>query len=348
MTDYQIPEWLQKRQARGIAAQLAVSLPSGTVPYLSIKGSRFTLWDAAGNERSVGALDDKLGVYLDVNICDSNAHLSKVYYARAYDPNAESFQAPDCWSDNGLAPSAQAAVPQHADCKTCPHNQWGSGTSRVTGKQTKACSDVQKLAIAVPGFPDMVFLLRVPPASLKNLGKYIQEISAFSIPGLGRRTDVSDLITRVYFMKDAVGILGFTSVNLVDEATAATADKALEAKMTEGLLGKNDQPYTGEVGVAPAIQAASISHSLPPPASPPPIPRAVEPTPPPPAPRGRGRPPKVAEAPATQAPFMPQQQTNGGQEAAPKAPGPTFGMQAASAVPDDMAARIAAALKLKT
>jgi hypothetical protein len=379
---------LQNRASRGIAAQLATSLPSGTVPYLSIKGSRFTLFDAAGNERQVGFMDSQVGMALDVCVVDSNPHVSKIYYAKAYDPNADVSLPPDCWSDNGIAPSSQAAAPQHRDCKTCPHNQWGSDTSRITGKSTKACNDVQKVAIAVPGQGDMVFLLRIPPASLKHMAKYIQEIGSFSAGG--RKVDICDLVTRVYFDKDAVGILKFTAAGWVDAETAAIADKAYESKATESIVGKLDRPYTGEVGILPAARQVEQRTLAPPAPAYPPIPgqpflgyqgdvhasdgtnlttTTVE------AVKKRGRPRKepVQEAPATQAPFLASSPVpsptlqNGSQspsevedipnflkrtpETPPpsvKPPGPSFGMQAATAAPDDMQARIAAVLAMKT
>ncbi len=390
MTELNLPAHIASRQSRGLAAQLALSLPTGTVPYLSIKGSRFTLFDAAGNERQVGAMSPDLGMYLDLCIVDSNPKVSKIYYAREFDPNAE-MVPPDCWSDNGLAPSSQAISPQHGDCKTCPHNQWGSATSRLTGKGTKACNDVQKVAIAVPGTGDMIFLLRIPPASLKNLAKYIQEIGSFSAGG--RKVDINDLITRVYFDKEAVGILKFTAAGWVDEATAAVSDKAYESKSTAQIVGKNDQPYTGAIEVLPAAQTAeeralSTRVMAPPPPSPMQVnsqpgqiafPQTVD-TPPAPKPRGRPRKEPAQEVPATQAPFMSAPvavpsssgaqvqpalgalQGNGEDEGIPsflkrtetppaptaKPAGPSFGMQAPTPIPEDMNARIAAALAIKT
>ena len=94
-------------------------------------------------------------------------------------------------------------------------------------------------------------------------------------------------------------------------------------------------------------------------------------------PRGRPRKEPVQEAPATQAPFM-QASTNGPSGGSPPSPsepeeipdflkriesapgmppasqptpkptGPSFGMQSAQAAPEDMAARIAAVLAMKT
>jgi hypothetical protein len=253
---------------------------------------------------------------------------------------------------------------------------------------------VQKVAVVVPGFKDNVFLLRIPPVSLKWLGKYIQEIS--SISAGGRKVDISDLITRVYFQKDQVGVLGFTPASFVDPETAATGDRAYENKATDVLIGKNDRPFTGEVGLPPPAKPAEQGTLAPPPAqslSERAAAMAAQQTPLPKEenaaavtrvfnlgqeePKKPGRPKKeaVAEAPATQAPFMTAPATNGTsgvatapgddgldipsfltrtEPAAPPAPptpkpaGPSFGMQQAQAAPEDMAARITAILGMKT
>ncbi len=384
-----LPAHLAGRAARNLAGQLAASLPTGGVPYVSIKGSRFTLFDATGNEKQVGAMSPDVGLYLDLCVVDSNPHISKVYYTRPYDQNAEGV-APDCYSDNGIGASAQAMHPQSANCKTCPHNEWGSAVSNQTGKPTKACNDVQKVAVAVPGFKNQIFLLRIPPASLKHLGKYVQEVG--SISAGGRKVDISDLITRVYFQKDAVGVLGFAPVAFVDPETAATGDKAVEIKATDLLVGKNDRVIQGQL--APPTAAPRQEQALPPP-----VPWQQGPQGAPHGqqiagavvergvmgadvtgkkPRGRPRKEPAAEAPATQAPFMmtgtpspasPALDAFGGNgsgevedipafltrkpeaPAAPPTPkpaGPSFGMQAATPAPDDMAARIQAILGMKT
>jgi hypothetical protein len=364
VTDFQLPAYLQSRAPRGVVAQLQKSLPTGQVPSLSIKGGAFTLVDGAGNERKVGALDDKLGIYVDVCIIDSNPHVSKVYYARAFDPNAEAFVPPDCFSDNGIAPSANALSPQHKDCKTCPHNEWGTATT-FTGKRGKECDDKQKIAVVIPGM-EMAFLLAVPPASLKHLAKYVKEVGSFSAGSPARQVDITDLITRVYFQPGAVGVLGFTAVGFVDANTVAIADRLYETKATDLLVGRNDQPYTGEIGVL-AAGKPTLGHALPPPAPAGELRQAelrqalqqsvaqestqAEPQ------KRRGRPKK--EEPDQASPpsaFVPQ---NGQEQPVPPflkreaelpaaKPTPAFGMQAATAAPDDMQARIAAVLAMKT
>lgn len=384
MTDLQIPAYLLARQSRGVADTLAANLGSGSPPYISIKGNRFTLVDAADNTRAVGAMDPKLGIYLDVVLIDSNPHTSKVYYAEAFDPNAAEMLPPTCFSDNGIGPSAQAQKPQSPTCAACPYNVWGSDTSKMTGKATKACNDVQKLAAILPGDSQgIVFLLRVPPASRKFLGKYAKSLRGMSLGT--RAADLTDVVTRITFDPQAVGILNFTAVSFVDEATATRTDKLLTEKATLDIVGANDKPYQGAIA-APAASPAPERQLPPPPATT----VSVQPVAESPvaavanasailttggtftasggggsgAPKPRGRPRKdtaAAPAPApTQAPFAPQQAAPEEDDIAipsflrreepeqPKPAGAAFGMAEAPAPDEEMQRRIQAAFNLPT
>src|SRR5207245_2684442 len=160
-------------------------------------------------------------------------------------------------------------------------NAWGSAVSKMTGKQTKACSDAKKLAIMVPGIPDQVFLLRVPPASLKNLAKYTQTL-------LGHGVDLPDALTHLEF--ESQGVLKFTPVGYVDAQTAAATDAFLAKNATDQLVGRNDRPWTGPAD-AQKVAYASQQGQL----APPPVPQAPLPSPQP-----FGPPPVAAAGPFAQ------------------------------------------------
>jgi hypothetical protein len=369
MSELQLPAHLTSRKVRAVSTALE-NLGAGSVPYVSIKGNRFLLIDAAGNEKPAGAMDPKLGLYLDAVIVDSNPHRSKIYYANAYDPSASEFVPPDCFSDNGIGASSQAARPQSKLCASCPHNQWGSETSRLTGRGTKACNDVQKVALLIPG-NDMLFLLRVPPASLKHLGRYAMSLKSLSAGG--RQVDITELVTRISFDQNAVGILQFNPSDFIDAKTAASIDKVWQNDAAAIMLGKHDKPVEGEVKGAvaqpvavqrlPPPDAAAIGREA--------VQQAVEEGPK----RPRGRPPKSDKVAVSdngeekKAPFLVAQ--SGGVQAddGPELPAfldrregrveplnpqpvnpstPAFGMAEATPAPDDMAARIRAALALPT
>jgi len=311
MTFSNVPAHIASRNRRGLAQQASAGLGTGMPPYISIKGNRFTLFDAGGNSRPVETYDPQMGPYLDCIIVDANQKVSKIYYSEAYDP--ENPGPPDCFSDNGLAPSMSAAAPQSQTCEACPHNKWGSAVSALTGSKTKACDDYKKLAIFLPQLPEMLFQLRVPPASLagRREGSLKKYMEAFA----GQNFDLPDVYTRIRFDMTAVGILIFepSPLGFVPADIVTKCDNADQTKL-DRLVGRDDVPYQGALPApAPAPQITQTTPPAPAPApagfgAPPanvggfggaPAAPFGAPAPVPAAPRGRGRPRKTAEPPAT-------------------------------------------------
>lgn len=374
---HQLPAHLLNRQSKPVRQALQ-NLNRSSPPYLSIEGGRFTLVDAVGNEQPVQTFDPQLGPYIDINIIDANEHISKVFWGadNAYNPNAQTYLPPVCFSDNGVGPSRNSTEPQSPTCAQCPNGVWGSATSRITGKGIKACVDVKKVAFTTAGH-NTVFLLRIPPNSLKNMGLYEGGFS-------GQPIDISDIVTRVSFVPGIQGTLQFQAVDYIDAATAALRENALSTNATDGLIGRHDtvHPQAAQLsGGAPAALPPPVRQPDPgyaPPAPPPPNPTlhqqpvnqpAAAPASPPfvmprqgfaptaapstetptasvtsappsnaPAGRPRGRPRNTQQAPAQQA--VPQQApfpTNG-----PTAqPGNNFGIQAGTAPNPELAAALA-------
>jgi hypothetical protein len=227
-----VPAHILARQKRDLVGAALGGINAGSPAHISIAGNRFTLVDDAGNEKPVQTLN------LDVCVIDANPSVSKIYFdpSKPFVPGGDNSNPPICWSDNGIGASAQASQPQHTTCQICPHNAWGSAKSKATGADTKACNDVKKVAVLVPGIPQ-VFLLRVPPASLKGWGKYCNTLA-------GHGVDLPDAVTRIEF--ESQGILKFSPVGYVDAETAALTEKIWEGKGTDQLVGKNDRPWTGQ------------------------------------------------------------------------------------------------------
>lgn len=232
-----LPAHLANRQSRNLAAQAIGGINQGSPAHISIAGNRFTLVDEAGNEKPIQTL------FLDVCVIDANQTVSKIYFDPRvpFEPGGDNSNPPICWSDNGIGASAQASQPQNTSCQLCPQNAWGSSVSKATGKPVKACNDVKKVAVVVPGI-EMTFLLRIPPASLKNWGKYCNTLA-------GHGVDLPDCFTRLEF--ESQGILKFAPAvqsygsAYIDAGTAAYCDKVLEAKGTDQLIGRNDRPWGG-------------------------------------------------------------------------------------------------------
>lgn len=233
-----LPAHLQNQNVPRLAERTIGNLGAAQPPYVSIKNNRFTLIDASGDQEPITTVDPKTGAfYLDCVIIDALERESKIYYGKAFDPNAETYAPPACWSDNGIAPSRQAGSPQSPTCAACPQAEWGSAVSKASGKGIPACGKYQKLALMTPG-DDVLFLLRVPPNSLKHLRDYLAKFK-------GQPYDTPDVLTRIMLDKDTIGTLHFQAMTWIDEATAKQRAVAYQSKATDILVGRGDQPREG-------------------------------------------------------------------------------------------------------
>lgn len=337
----QLPDYIQNRQSRGLAARVSQNLGTSAPPYLSIFGGKFTLVDAAGNEQLIPTYEgdpNKVmrgqapGPFADVMIIDVNDHVSRIFYDVDFDPSAQSYQPPACFSHNGIGPSKLSAKPQSPTCAACPNAVWGSATSNVSGKGIPACAQYQFISVLIAGH-DTPFLLRIPPNSLKNYRAYAEQFR-------GQKFDMEHVVTRLSFVSQ--GTLAFIPAAFAQAAQLDQSDKLFAAKATDAMVGRLDTPIQGmlpsptPVAAQPiAAQPAGFQSTPMAPVQTQIVQPAQAASPSNPAPSGRGRRRNIAAAPVqqpmqTQAPFM--QQTT--LETAPPQPnGPTFGMQQPPDVP---------------
>lgn len=288
----QLPAHLQNRRS-AVNTNFLAGLSSGRPAHISIRMNRFSLVDTAGEAQLVPAL------HLDVVMVDANPAKSKIYYEKDYDPSATDFAPPDCFSDNGVAPSVEATLPQSTTCAACPNNAWGSAVSRTTGKNRKACNDYKKVAVLLAESPAILYLLQIPPASLKGLSAYVQDLASRSVGD--RAVGVGDVVTRLTFDAQTQGVLNFEAVGWADERTVGLADEITDKGGADQLLGKLDRPRTGDMPARQAVAPPPAPTQIAPPPAPPPVEAPAKP---------RGRPRKVEPEviPPTQAPFMQQVQ----------------------------------------
>lgn len=197
----------------------AAAVSAGGFPVVSIKGKVFHV--QRGDERTLVTKpgdDDEAAGSLEVVILSANPNKSKVFYSHGYEEGSSA--KPECYSNDGIAPAADAEDPQSNKCATCPHNQWGS---RITdnGSKGKACADSMRLAIAPAGQLNDPMLLRVPAASLKTLGSYGSQLAK-------RGVGPEDVITKIGFdYSVAHPALTFKAVRFVDEEQAAAIEQVL-------------------------------------------------------------------------------------------------------------------------
>jgi hypothetical protein len=240
-----LPSYLQALQAPDIGAALSANLGSAMPPHVSIEDNRFMLIDAGNNETPVPTFDPKMGPYLDACIVDVNEKMSRIYFGGDFDKKAEGVR-PDCFSDNGFAPSISAGNPQSPTCSACPQAVWGSKINQ-NGKKVPACTQKQKIALLIPGF-NVLFLLAVPPGSHGSLREYTEKCK-------GNNINIANLLTRIYFVSQ--GVLGFQPIAYIDEPTAQLRQAAYAEKKTDALVGRNDVPRPAGVLAAPTQAAAA-------------------------------------------------------------------------------------------
>jgi len=223
----QVPAHLAARV--GVPSVLAQSLTGGlssgqSFPRISIKASRFRIVE--GDTETV--LESTA---LDVVIVGANPRLSKTWYAKAWDKDAEP-TGPDCFSLDGVGPDPEAESPQSDMCASCPQNAWGSKIT-PSGQQIKACSDNKRLAVvAADDARGPVYLLSVTPAALKGLNQYQKELSVRGIP--------PEIVkTRVSFDTDAsFPKLKFTFGGFLDADTQQVVDALFGTDQVKEITGE--------------------------------------------------------------------------------------------------------------
>ena len=243
-----LPSYIKPRDPNAVSlAQRGLqNVGTGAGPYVSLNGDRFTLIDAAGGKQSIQTL------YFDCVIIDINEHLSKMFYLNDYNPDAVS--PPLCWSDNGIGPSTQAREPQALTCQMCPNNKWASKISNM-GSEVKACRDEQKVAVIVPGLPNSLFRLTIPPNSLKNWQAYLLKFASSSF-------GLEDVVTRLEIIPEGKKLQFNPAPSpWLDAATLQVRDRALAAKAADIIVGRLDRPRQASLP-APTIPVEQASPPL--------------------------------------------------------------------------------------
>lgn len=254
----QLPAHLQGRQTKSLNEVALLGISAALPPHVSIRGNTFTLVDAGGAKQPAGPV-------LDVCVADLSDVVCKQFYSEKWTPDSN--EPPLCWSANGVAPSREAIEPQNAVCNGCKHNERGSAVSAISGAAIKACRDEKWLALIPAQMPTMRFQLRLTPGSFKNWREYLEKCK-------GSQTDLSNVVTRMSFAPQTNGVLLFSAVNYIDEATANARDAGYTEKAFDVLVGRNDVPIQGAL---PAPTAAQQLSQTPPQPLAPFVPSAVQP-----------------------------------------------------------------------
>ena len=226
-------------------------------PVLSIKGKVFTL--VKDGERKVLTREDdpdEILQSLTVAVARANTN-SRVFYAKAYSEDDAEAAKPDCTSNDGVAPSADARTPQAKKCAVCPHAVWGTGKE---GKGT-ACAVNTRLAIVDPESTEAPepYLLRVPAGSKANFAEIVKVAKKRGVP-------YNSLALKISFDPTAPApklmfkLVGFVSDDVYAKINALYADETVLGIVGLGapraaLPAPEEAPTVTEADLDAALQA---------------------------------------------------------------------------------------------
>jgi hypothetical protein len=184
----EVPDFVKRRGGLSDVAKALAGGGGGSSKRISIKGGVFRLV-AGGKE--IASIEDR---HLDVVIVNAAPTVNRVFYMKKFDPSEVA--APDCWSADGVTPSADSENKQASRCEECPQNIAGSGNGN-----SRACRYQQRLAVVLAN--DMggdVLQLALPATSIfgkedgdkRPLKAYAQWLAAQNV-------DPTDVVTRLKF-----------------------------------------------------------------------------------------------------------------------------------------------------
>ena len=154
-----------------------VDPPSGFM--INLKGKVFTLPNGSASDGPLTC------VILDW--VSENTFFEGIY-------NPKDIKPPVCFAVGAaplkLVPSTNATKPQHANCKDCPMNEWGSDPK---GGKGKACKNTRRILVvpidAEPGAQP--WIIKSSPTSLKHFDKYVNSLSDVGTHPIECVTDIS-------------------------------------------------------------------------------------------------------------------------------------------------------------
>jgi hypothetical protein len=193
----------------GIQASYAVVKYRGKVWSVNYRGEENPVLRADGDGQANS---------IEVVIVKSSPILGKTYYIDGWKPDSR--DKPDCFSNDGLKPEASSPHLQNDYCKTCKHNQFGTGPNG----RGKACADSKRLVVVpVDDLRNEAYggpmLLRVPAASLQNMAAYGDKLKQLGyVPfGVATRVSFDTKVTHPQFVFGAIRALRDDEAEVVQE-----------------------------------------------------------------------------------------------------------------------------------
>ena len=254
----QLPDYLKEVQLDDVTKALAGGGDNQT-KRIALGANKFVL-KVNGTEISKTPTNK-----LEVVIVNASKHISRTFYAKAWDPKADA-APPDCWSNDGEKPDPSVKEPQHTNCVGCPQDINGSGQGA-----TKACRKNRRIAVALASDlggdvyqmtlqSKSIFYDMKAPGDLEHM-PFNQYAKYVGTQGYNLNT----LVTEMRFDEDStVGKLFFRPVRFLEKhewEAAVTQGESVAAKnaITMSVPSSDNKPKLeapAPVAKAPAAQEA--------------------------------------------------------------------------------------------
>ena len=237
----QLPAHIQ-----GDSAQATGLVTSESVPRITLRDASFII-KKDGNEIKVGLGKPINVVILGIDPPEAK-RTAKQFYAGGW--TEDSADAPDCYSNDGVAPDQSIADPQCGTCAQCPKNAWGSGhDADGNPSKGKACSDRKNLLVVLGGkhIDGDVFRLSVPPTSLKSLSTFGRELVRYNV-------NMHKIITQISVDEDNSKGMVFGYAGYLEEPEAnRMAARAAGAEVQEMVHRALPAPESAMANPKPAV-----------------------------------------------------------------------------------------------
>jgi hypothetical protein len=202
---------------------------------------------------------------LEVVIVNASKHVSRTFYAKAWDPKADA-APPDCWSNDGEKPDPTVKEPQNSSCIGCQQDINGSGQGN-----TKACRKNRRIAVALASDLNgdvyqmtlqskSIFYDMKDPGDLEHMpfNQYAKYVGS-------QGYNLNTLVTEMRFDEDStVGKLFFRPVRFLEKHEWDVAVKqgdsaaAKNAVIMSVATGDSKPKLEAPVAKAPAVEAEAV------------------------------------------------------------------------------------------
>lgn len=111
-------------------------------------------------------------------------HRVSAYWPGTYGSGDDAAKIPVCSSMDGKM-GINTSTGEITPCENCPYNQYGTGTDdKGQPSRGKACKNMRRIYMMMDGDPNL-YLLSVPPTSIKDINKQLAKILASGTPYTG-------------------------------------------------------------------------------------------------------------------------------------------------------------------